>query len=355
MKLFLRFAAIAALLLPFSPAARADHGQNFLMLQDADISAPGDGHLLGTFSWERYGGEDSFGLSPGFNVGLLPRVALSVHAAFGDEGDGWTFRSVLPELHIDLTPRDSGLPFRVALSAGYQFADDSNKPETRRAYYVEEQRPRSGKSARRAAAPRTAPADTATTPPPPSNSGPDAPGNQQGPDAPGSYTPKRAPKHSGHGAEPAPKPAKTQPASAGRRGRETEMETVRVKRYQTLSLDHYHSAVHNHDDDLFTARLILEADLTPSTLFVFNVISVVPDHGDAGWGYAAGIRQTVSDHLALGIEALGDFDSRGQQNLLGAAYWTPIHHFTLKLGAGAGLTKESPDFSLRAGLVWEWH
>ena len=118
--------------------------------------------------------------------------------------------------------------------------------------------------------------------------------------------------------------------------------------------DHGFVGIHNHDDDLFTIRLAVETNLTDSTRLVGNVIGVFPDGGSASWGYAAGIRQTLTSQVALGLEAVGDFDTHGWQELVGAVYFEPISALTVKLGAGFGLNDESPDFILRAGLNWRF-
>jgi hypothetical protein len=116
---------------------------------------------------------------------------------------------------------------------------------------------------------------------------------------------------------------------------------------------HSHSgSIHNHDDNLFTARLIFEADFTRNTLLVGNLISVLPEGGSAAWGYAIGVRHRFRPDLAVGVEALGDFDSQGHQEVLGAVFWEPIPHVLLKLGVGTGLTSVSPDATLRAGVLW---
>lgn len=112
-------------------------------------------------------------------------------------------------------------------------------------------------------------------------------------------------------------------------------------------------SIHNHDNDLLATRLILESGFG-DTKFLFNLISLVEDGGDAAWGYAAGVRHRVIHELAFGIEAMGDFESDGWHEIVGGIYYEPIHSLTLKLGAGFGLTEESPDFILHSGLVWRF-
>ena len=102
-----------------------------------------------------------------------------------------------------------------------------------------------------------------------------------------------------------------------------------------------------------TSRLIIEGDFG-ATKAIFNLISVARSSGGASWGYAAGVRHKVLEQLAFGVEAIGDFDSHGWHELVGGVYYEPVHSLTLKLGAGFGLTEETPDFTLRTGFVWRF-
>jgi len=61
--------------------------------------------------------------------------------------------------------------------------------------------------------------------------------------------------------------------------------------------------------DAFVGRFIIEGDFG-NTKAIFNLLSVVTDD-EAAWGYAAGVRHEVTEQVALGVEALGDFESDG--------------------------------------------
>jgi hypothetical protein len=54
------------------------------------------------------------------------------------------------------------------------------------------------------------------------------------------------------------------------------------------------------------------------------------------------------------MEGIGDFSPDGMHELMAGAYWSPGHRTLIRVGAGFGLTRESPDFTLRAGLVWRF-
>ena len=262
--------------------ANADHGKDFIVLQDYHVPVPGGGHLMGNFEWEKYPDHDEFGLSPGLMFGVLPRVALGVDVHFRDESDGWDYNSVMPAAQFQITSPESKFPIKVALSVGYQFVDGSSIAE--------------------------------------------AAHEEVG----------------GHAEE---------------HGHEDEHghadEHAEVEEHAEEGGHEHDSTVHNHSSDALKSRLIIEGDFG-ATKAIFNLISLVRDGGDAGWGYAAGVRHNVNESVALGVEALGDFESDGWHELIGGLYYQPIHAVTLKIGAGFGLTDATPDFTLRTGVVWRF-
>ncbi|MBX7207015.1 MAG: hypothetical protein K1X78_01780 [Verrucomicrobiaceae bacterium] len=274
---FTRHLALAALAFT-TISLHAHHGHDFILLEDWHLAAPGKGHLLTNFEWEHSGDGDEYGLAPSLMFGIAPRVALSLDVDFRDESDGWNYNAVMPAAHFQVTGPDSDLPFKVALSVGYQWADGA------------------------AGADGEEPADEH--------------GDEHHDDHADEHQGGHDHEHMGH--------------------------------------DHSHaSSVHNHDSDALMSRLIIERDFG-ATKAVFNLISVARSDGGASWGYAAGVRHKVREQLAFGIEALGDFESHGWHELVGGVYYEPVHSLTLKLGAGFGLTEETPDFTLRTGFVWRF-
>ena len=115
---------------------------------------------------------------------------------------------------------------------------------------------------------------------------------------------------------------------------------------------HGGSSIHAHGVDAFVGRFIVEGDFG-ATKVVFNLLSLV-DENEANWGYAAGVRHKVADKVALGVEAMGDFESEGWHEVVVGAYVEPIHSLTLKVGVGFGLTEATPDFTLRTGLIYRF-
>lgn len=108
-------------------------------------------------------------------------------------------------------------------------------------------------------------------------------------------------------------------------------------------------SIHAHGVDAFVGRFIIESSITDNIRAVFNLLNVTGP--ETAWGYAAGLRASVADHVSLGIEAIGDFKSHGWQEMVGAVYFEPIHALTVKIGAGFGLNEDTPDFTLRTGFI----
>lgn len=117
----------AALALSFASKASAHHGQDFLLLQDAVSPAPLHANVFSTFEWSRHDGDDEFALESGIQLGVLSQLSVGTTLEFSDEGDGWDYSSVMPYLHLQLTPKDAKWPFRAALMGGYQFANHNGE------------------------------------------------------------------------------------------------------------------------------------------------------------------------------------------------------------------------------------
>lgn len=383
----------ALLLLTLSPPARAHHGQEFFLLNDAKVQSPGSGLIQNTFSFSDEGNADSLRLSPGIVVGVLPRTAISVIADFAqEEGEDWRYRSIEPSVLFDLTPKNFGLPIRFGVSFGYQFAEgpESTLEPALGVTGV------SGASLEHthtdsSAHTHSSGGNTASNSTTSSNSSTDAghdhsthdhgtgavnppAGGESNPDA---LTPEEIAAMQGGGsttpttetttlapvtAAPATTSASTSSKTSAKKKSASKTGNSAATTNEAAAHDHseaggghshsHENSIHNHDDSLFASRFTFEADITKSTLLVGNLICSLPEGGSAAWGYGIGLRQKLRPGLAVGFEALGDFNRHGYQEALGAVYWEPMHHLTLKAGVGTGLSSTSPDATLRAGLIW---
>ena len=113
---------------------------------------------------------------------------------------------------------------------------------------------------------------------------------------------------------------------------------------------HGHQGIHRHGESHGFLRLVAELNPTPQDRFVFNTITVFPENDSPQWGYAVAYRHRFDSKLALGCEAIGDFDSNGEHlvYLTGTSYLN--HHFSFTIGAATGLTEASPDFAFQTLL-----
>jgi hypothetical protein len=353
----------------------ADHGQSLFIVQDTEVPAPWSGHLWSNASWEKYDSHDELSIEPGFALGLTSWVALGVSGRFADEGDGWKYSSLSPHLQIRLTPSD--WPIRVGVLAGYSWGENE-EPISNHAY--EEVIVTTGSQQKTHSSVKRSPA-TATSAP--STSPVEAPaeepvpcGPAYGPDAPPcsevSAAPKKTvnsshrqvmPRHGGH-RDQQEEPPVTTPASSNQsapssaNAEKKSTKTTSQTRTKTIRREHHQenreNGIHVHGREHFFARLMIEGDVTERDTVFFNLINVVPRHGQTAWGYALGYRHTFSSAWAAGVEATGDFGSADEHRGLLGVYWRPHHHFLLKLGGGVGFSRESAEVTAQTGLVWSF-
>lgn len=265
MKHFKQLFCVFSTSILIATSSSAHHGQDFLIAQDVHLPAPGKVHFIGNFEWESYNDGDDFGYTPGLMVGVMDRLALAVDVHFRDERTSdLGYSNVMPMADFDLTPTSDKFPFKIGLTAGYQFAGNSAEEP---AMHHEEA------------------------------------------------------GHDDHHADE---------AESGH--------------------EHTHSgSIHNHDSDAFNSRLIIETNIGDTKL-VANLIALAGD-GSAAWGYSFGARHKLNHLVAVGGEAMGDFDSQGWQELVAGLYLEPCSALTFRIGAGFGLTDATPDFTLRTGFV----
>lgn len=318
-----------------SGEAVAHHGQDFLLLQDAFVPEPWHGSMFGSYEWSRVSNRNGYGLETGLMLGVAPHVALGASVEFSDSGGGWHYDSVAPFLHINLIPPEWRV--QVALQAGYAFVEeDEPAPALRRSSKRASSSPARKESTSEPTSPEL------TDPVPPQDPG------DYNPDDPGTYNPdapRRTPRHAGHA------PAPSSPSSSSSLDRSSDDREVDATATGT-ALSAYRGLYPSQNH--WFGRLIIEADVTQQDKFLFNLLWVSPQHGPPAWGYAAGWQHRFSHEWAVGLEAIGDFGMEDEHEMVAGVYWSPWHHGTFKLGLGWGLTEESPDFSVRAGLVWRF-
>jgi len=240
-------------------------------------------------------------------------------------------------VQVQLTDPQSDKPIRVGLSFGYQFAEDLSYDETTTTY--EDIVVRTPETERQVvvAAQEVDPGD---------GGGPECNPLLDLDCVPATSGP--APKHSGSHAPVVTGTTAKTVSSGG------ETETVRVATTSTTRKGvSSHKGIHDHDSRQWFGRLIVETELGEAKL-TGNLISTFPDDDQGYWGYGIGARRPIVERLAAGLEVVGDFSDGGEHEAIASLHYNVGSRATARLGVGFGLTAESPDLTLRTGLIWRF-
>lgn len=315
-----------------------------MVLQDGQ--APGLFSIMpftaADFSRGDYG--DEFNIESGFLLGLGHDIGLGASVGFSDEeGGDLRYSAATPYITVPLF-RSEAVPWlRVGLYAGYQFAEDPETTYREMVVYEMPKKSASLKASSPSASPsstssKSAGAATATKTKKARHTG--GGGGGGGPDAP--------PGGGGAHDHPLAAPA----AAAPQQQQQVEViEPVPVVKRVPVDPHEGATGIHRHGEEGMVARLIATIDLGAKDQAVMNLINFTPREGNAGWGYALGYRHSFHHDLAVSLEAIGDFDSTADHEVLAGVHWSPTHHLVLKLGAGVGVGDESSDFSIHTGIV----
>ncbi|MEZ5301136.1 MAG: hypothetical protein R3F11_10855 [Verrucomicrobiales bacterium] len=339
--------ALAAAILYAAPPADAHHGAEFSALEGFDIGHPGDGYLLGTFDWERYGGIDELSSELSLFFSPVRRIGIGADVRFAESGGGsWDFSGVTPKVQIQLTDPASEFPVKFSLSVGYQFARDLSDERTVTTYedvvtYQE------------------VPAEPRTVTVPATDPGGGG-GGGDGPPAcdplfdldclPADKSGKKpsAPeKHTGSHA------VATTTTTVTTRQESTRKRTVQRVATTTTYRDAPHSGIHNHDTNQWMGRLTAQA-MVGRVKVVGNLIATLPEGDAANWGYGVGALCPLTDSLSAGLEAVGDFGGGGEHQAIASLVQEVGAQFVVRGGIGVGLTGDSPDMTARVGLLWRF-
>ncbi|MBK1834428.1 hypothetical protein [Roseibacillus ishigakijimensis] len=117
---------------------------------------------------------------------------------------------------------------------------------------------------------------------------------------------------------------------------------------------HSHGGIHRHGESHGFLRLIAELRLGESDRLAANLVAVFPEDGDVAMGYALAYRHSFTHHFAMGLEATGDFDLNKEHLLYLTATNYLTHDFSVTFGGAAGLTADSPSYSLQALATWRF-
>ena len=333
--------------LSFACAAHAHHGLDFLLVQDAAPSVPWAGMVYANAEWSQTDSINVVETEAGLHLGITSWMSVGVSNAFEGEEDQWDWSNSAPYVSLSLFQSEAIPWLRVGLHAGYSFAEEAGPttvtvmtPFTVPASSVTSSdvvvatpvssTSSSSKSKSKSASSTGAGKAIKHTSGGGGGSGPDAPGGGAAHDHPVAAT------------------------SAGTAATQQEQTVTVLKPVEVQVPPVRHRGIHRHGEEGLTARLIIEAALGHHDKLIFNLINFTPRYGYTGWGYAAGWRHEFNHDFATSVEAIGDYESTGYQQAVVAAHWSPWHSMTFKLGLGAGLSDETPDFSVVTGLVYRF-
>jgi hypothetical protein len=346
------YSRFALIFLIIATSVLADHGLDFVSIQDGTIPAPGSFIAFNNSNFS-LSGEQEYEIEPGLTFGLNSWLSIGSGFNLTDEGEGWEYVSTSPFLTAALFRSETVPWFRVSVFAGYEIPQEGfEQPTFTFTPPPELAEPITAGSSRRT---RTT---TITR---------SAKRNQsRAPESSGGSN--RSQKHGG-GDEPEASSNNTQTTTTGvtitagssaadiRRAEAARQRALREARrnaFAAFRRDQPFSGIDRHGEEGFFGRLVIDFDLTPADRLLLNFINFTPRRGEPVWGYAVGYRHSFSHVLATSLEATGDLDGRGSHEALVAVHWAPVDHIVLKLGFGHGLTSNSPDANLYAGAVWRF-
>lgn len=78
-----------------------------------------------------------------------------------------------------------------------------------------------------------------------------------------------------------------------------------------------------------------------------------PSSASPEWKYAAGVRRSLNDRIALGLELNGSLETRNANEWLLGFYGELTEKFTVNAGLGTGPDEEA-DWSLRTAFIWRF-
>lgn len=117
---------------------------------------------------------------------------------------------------------------------------------------------------------------------------------------------------------------------------------------------HEHSGIHRHGESHGFLRLIAETNLSSKDRLALNLIAVFPEDDAIQTGYAIAYRHRLTEKFSLGLEATGDFNTRGEHLAYLTATTYLNHHLSVTIGAATGLNSNSPDTTFQGLVVWRF-
>lgn len=109
---------------------------------------------------------------------------------------------------------------------------------------------------------------------------------------------------------------------------------------------------HSDEQDVLGFAL-MSAYSTPKWMLAAEAKMERPSGGGQEWGYAAGIRRSLRQDLAVGIEHNGSFESGNVREWILGIYAEITGRATINAGIGTG-PEDDADWSVRTAFIWQF-
>ena len=114
----------------------------------------------------------------------------------------------------------------------------------------------------------------------------------------------------------------------------------------------YEFARDSAEDDVLELTAIFGYEFS-EWMVTANILLEEPSGSSGEWGYAAGVRHSISHDHALGLELNGSLESNGSSEALIGYYGELSNRFSVNAGIGTGIDG-GPDWSVRTAFIWQF-
>jgi hypothetical protein len=115
----------------------------------------------------------------------------------------------------------------------------------------------------------------------------------------------------------------------------------------------YELARHNDEEDVWEFAGVASYEAS-GWMLGFNLLAEREAAGNAEteWGYAAGVRRTITDKVATGLEITGTLEHEKEGEVLVGIFVDPLPWLTVNVGLGTGFN-DGADLSVRSAFIFK--
>lgn len=114
----------------------------------------------------------------------------------------------------------------------------------------------------------------------------------------------------------------------------------------------YEFARDSAEDDVIELTAMLGYEFS-GWMATANVLFEKESGSTGEWGYAAGVRNLLTQQHGIGLELFGSLEGNGSSEILIGYYGELSKRFSLNAGVGTGFD-DGPDWSARTALIWQF-